>query len=182
MIIEGWLHWQRLRPQWSPLADRLAQDQGCRLRSQREVDLAAELGFSLDVNQATVDDWLRLPGISIRQAQVLSNLRQSGVAFYSLEDVAAALQLPYSQLQPLAKVLRFCYYDHALEGAAPGRVNLNQASVTTLGQVPGLNPSLAQAIVWDRLRRGPFRDLADFQRRLQVPGEVLAGLMHYLYC
>ena len=181
-MITGWRHWQRLRRQLHPLASRLAQEPSCRLRSQGEVDLAAELGFSLDVNQATVDDWLRLPGISIRQAQVLSNLRQSGVAFYSLEDVAAALQLPYSQLQPLAKVLRFCYYDHALEGAAPGRVSLNQASVTTLGQVPGLNPSLAQAIVWDRLRRGPFRDLADFQRRLQVPGEVLAGLMHYLYC
>ena len=181
MISQGWLPWQNLRRQIHPLASRLT-DRGYRLRSQREVDLAAELGFSLDVNQATVDDWLRLPGISIRQAQVLSNLRQSGVAFYSLEDMAAALQLPYSQLQPLAKVLRFCYYDHALEGAAPGRVSLNQASVTTLGQVPGLNPSLAQAIVWDRLRRGPFRDLADFQRRLQVPGEVLAGLMHYLYC
>jgi len=182
VIIQGWLHWQRLRHQWNPLASRLAQDQDYRLRSQREVDLAAELGFSLDVNQATVDDWLRLPGISIRQAQVLSHLRQSGVAFYSLEDVAAALQLPYRQLQPLAKVLRFCYYDQALESGSPDRVSLNQGTVMALSQVPGLNPSLAQAIIWERSQRGPFRDLADFQRRLQVPGEVLAGLMHYLHC
>ncbi|MEB3250536.1 MAG: ComEA family DNA-binding protein, partial [Cyanobacteriota bacterium] len=71
-MITGWRHWQRLRRQLHPLASRLAQEPGCRLRSQGEVDLAAELGFSLDVNQATVDDWLRLPGISIRQAQVLS--------------------------------------------------------------------------------------------------------------
>ena len=68
MIIQGWLPWQNLRRQIHPLASRLT-DQGYRLRSQGEVDLAAELGFSLDVNQATVDDWLRLPGISIRQAR-----------------------------------------------------------------------------------------------------------------
>jgi DNA uptake protein ComE-like DNA-binding protein len=173
--------WQRLTVQLHPLASRLEQEPGYRLRSHQEVHLAAELGFSLDVNQATVDDWLRLPGISIRQAQVLTQLRQSGVQFHALEDVAAALSLPVSQLQPLARVLAFRYYDHH-SPLQIRRVSLNQGSVAQFCQVPGITPPLAQAILAERHHRGNFRDLADFQRRLNLPSEAIATLMHHLHC
>jgi len=54
---------------------------------QRRIAVAA-LGIQIDVNQASVD-WLRLPGLSIHQARV--ELCRSGVQFYCLEDIAAAL-------------------------------------------------------------------------------------------
>jgi hypothetical protein len=74
-------HWQTLRAQLHPLATRLRQNPSYRLRSYQEVEQAARLGFSLDVNRATVDDWLQLPGLSIREEQVLVRLRQSWVQF-----------------------------------------------------------------------------------------------------
>lgn len=172
-------HWYKLTAPIHPLALRLEQDPTYRLRSHQEVQLAAELGFHLDVNQAGVDDWLRLPGISIRQAQVINHLRQTGVQFYSLEDLAAALGVPPSYFHPLARVLRFCYYDGE-SLSHPARVSLNQATASQLGQLPGVTPGQAQVIVWERQQRGVFRDLADFQRRLQVPPEVLETLLHYL--
>ncbi|HIK45900.1 MAG TPA: ComEA family DNA-binding protein [Leptolyngbyaceae cyanobacterium M65_K2018_010] len=173
--------WQTLRAQLHPLASRLAEDPGYRLRSLAEVDRAADLGFRLDVNQATVDDWLRLPGISIRQAQVLTQLRQSGLQFYALEDIAAALGVPPSQLQPLAKVLAFCYYDRGNPWQLQ-RVNLNQANAAQLCQVPAISPALAQGIIAERHWRGPFQHLGDFQRRLQLSAEIMATLMHHLQC
>ena len=72
------------------LRSRIVEDPYYRFRSAFEIAVAADLGVKIDVNQATVDDWLRLPGISIHQANQLVTLSQAGVAFYSISDVAAA--------------------------------------------------------------------------------------------
>ena len=170
--------WQALRAQLHPLAGRLAAEPGYRLRSHQEVAQAAQLGFSLDVNRATVDDWLRLPGLSIRQAQALVRLREAGVQFHCLDDLAAALGITAAHLKPLAPVLSFCYYDEAV-GAFPS-LGLNQASVQQLSAIPGLPQTLPQAIVTERSRRGPYRDLADLQRRLGLAGDLVQTLMYYL--
>lgn len=173
--------WQRLQGPSTPLGQRLAQDPTYRLASLAEVAQAAALGFRLDVNQATVDDWLRLPGISIRQAQVLVQLRQGGVSFHALEDLAAALGVSMSSLQPLAPVLSFCYYDD-LSPLVVRPVALNQAALEDLHRIPSLSPALALALIKERQRRGPFRSMADLQTRLHLPPDTIATLMHYLRC
>ncbi|NJN21119.1 MAG: helix-hairpin-helix domain-containing protein [Leptolyngbya sp. RL_3_1] len=40
--------------------------------------MAAALGVRIDVNRATVDDWLRLPGLSIHQAHRLVHRVEQG--------------------------------------------------------------------------------------------------------
>ena len=82
-----------------------------RFRSIQELQTAARMGVRIDVNQASVDDWLRLPGLSIHQARTLVSLNQTGVLFHCLEDVAHALKVPLPRLQPLAPILQFCYYE-----------------------------------------------------------------------
>ena len=76
-----------------PLKAKLRRDPMMRLSTAAEVVVAADLGVRIDANQATVDDWLRLPGLSIHQARTLVRLSQNGVVFYALDDVAAALGL-----------------------------------------------------------------------------------------
>lgn len=139
--------------------------------------VAAELGIQIDVNQASVDDWLRLPGLSIHQARSLVELSRSGVQFYCLEDIAAALSLPTPRLKPLEPVLKFCYYD---ELDPKVLVNPNTATVEKLTQIPVVEQSLAKAVVQNRLSAGPYQNLADFQRRLSLPSDITEVLMHYL--
>ena len=158
---------------------RLLNDPYYRMQSLAEVAIAAELGLRLDVNQATVDDWLKLPGLSIRQARLLVELSQSGISFYCIEDLAAALSVPASQLRPLEPVLRFCYYDAEGLDTQP-LLNHNYASAQQLRRVPGIDGFLADTIVRQRTARGPFRNLADFQQRLDLPSPQTAQLMHYL--
>ena len=150
-----------------------------RLQSTAEVRLAAELGVQIDVNRACVDDWLRLPGLSIHQARSLAALSQSGVQFHAIEDIAAALSLPLSRLLPLAPILQFCYYDpesqHEVQPLSP-----NLASVELLTQIPAIDLFLARAIVQNRQTHGVYRSLADFQQRLALSGQLTADLMHYL--
>lgn len=177
---EGMRRWlKNLKDSVQPLRSRLLSNPYYRLQSLEEVRLAAALGMKIDVNQACVDDWLRLPGLSIHQARSLVALTQSGVQFHCLEDVAAALSLPLQRLRPLEPVLQFCYYDaESLCSIQP--VNPNTASLETLTRIPGIDLFLARAIVQNRQRYGVYRNLAELRQRLALSSQLTAEIMHYL--
>lgn len=148
-----------------------------------DVKLAAVLVPKLDVNRATVEDWQRLPSVTLEQAQTFVNLCQAGVQFYCVEDLAAALSLPPHHFQLLQPALEFCYYDEAgtkVETNLTGKINPNRASLEMLLHVPGIDTDLAEAIVADRLAAGTYQNIADLQQRLSLPGELTSDLMHYL--
>ncbi|QLE58863.1 ComEA family DNA-binding protein [Nostoc sp. TCL26-01] len=173
----NWLPWNsRLQK----LRAKLLNDPYYRLQSGEEMQMAAQLGICIDANQATVDDWLRLPGLSIHQARSLVELSRSGLKFYCIEDVAAALGLPAPRLEPLKPLLNFSYYDQESLVHSSDLINPNTSSVEQLTQIPFIDASLAQAVVQNRLSLGNYRNLADFQRRLQLSGEAIAQLMYFL--
>ena len=194
-LVVGWFGWQRSRspktkggsenphspnPNSLPAVFSNSQDLGSSTSSAHTGDKVYTL---IDVNQATVQDWLQLPSLSIEQAQTLVQLRQLGIPFYCLEDVAVALKIPPQQLVPFAPVLRFSYYeplhDSQLQEAIV-RINPNIANSHTLTAIPHLSPALAQEIIHQRIMGGPYRNLIDFQRRLQLPSFLVSRLMHYL--
>lgn len=157
---------------------KIVSDPYYRFQSIAELELAASLGVKIDVNQASVDDWLRLPGLSIHQARTLVELTRSGVQLHCIDDIAAALGLPIPRLKPLEPALQFCYYDpESVCTLQP--VNPNTASVEALLQIPGVDLYLARAIVQNRTI-GPYRNLTHLQRRLSLSGQAIANLMHYL--
>ncbi|MEO0539749.1 MAG: ComEA family DNA-binding protein [Cyanobacteria bacterium P01_A01_bin.105] len=159
----------------NPLRSRLQHNPYYRFCSVKEVAAAARLGVKIDVNRATVDDWLRLPGISIHQARTLVELTQRGTPLLCLEDVAAAVNLPLSRLLPLVSILDFRYYDEGL--ARP--LSLNHASGVQLMQIPGLDRALAQQLLYHR-RFGPYRSWDDVQQRLRLSPQQVTQLIHYL--
>jgi DNA uptake protein ComE-like DNA-binding protein len=159
------------------LRSRIIEDPYYRFTSAFDIAVAADLGVQIDVNQAGVDDWLRLPGISIHQARQLVGLTKAGVVFYSISDLAAALNTPMSRLQWLAPVLSFQYYDRSLDLPS---VSVNTATASELTQIPQISPELATEIINNRDRGGNFADLLSFQNRLGLSGELLGNLMHYL--
>lgn len=166
-------------PQFQSLRERILHNPYYRLQSVEEITVAASLGVKIDVNQASVDDWLRLPGLSIHQARSLVELSHNGVRFYCLEDIAAALSLPLARLKPLEPVLSFCYYDP--DGIYTIQlVNPNTAPVEMLTKIPGVDAFLARTIVQNRQAEGSYKNIADLQRRLSLPGDLTSQLMHYL--
>jgi DNA uptake protein ComE-like DNA-binding protein len=169
-----------------PLQRRLQQEPYYRFRSFEEMQLAASWGLRIEANRASVDDWLRLPGLSIHQARSLTQLTNTGLNFYCIEDVAAALGLPLAQVQPWAAMLQFCYYssESHLEGGSegllePAAIAINSATAEELMAVPAIDAFLGRAIVHYR-RSGPYKDLSDLQQRLRLTTAVTAELLHYL--
>ncbi|MGD1898490.1 MAG: helix-hairpin-helix domain-containing protein [Phormidesmis sp.] len=161
-----------------PLKQRLQQEPFYRFQSFAELQLAASWGIRIDANTASVDDWLRLPGLSIHQARTLYQLTQQGLSFSCIEDVAAAIALPLAQIRPWASVLQFCYYDRE-QALEPTPVNANTATAEELAHVPKLDIFLGRAIVHYR-KNGPYKDLADLQDRLRLTTAIAAEFLRYL--
>lgn len=170
---------QQLNQEQQSIRSRLLSDPYYRLQTAQEIAMAASLGIKIDANRASVDDWLRLPGLSIHQARSLVSLTRSGVHFLCLEDLAAALSWSLERLKPLEPVLNFCYYDPE-SVYTPQQINPNTASVEMLTKIPVVDTFLARSIVQNRDRDGYYRDLADLQSRLSLPGDLIGDLMHYL--
>jgi DNA uptake protein ComE-like DNA-binding protein len=175
----AFLDWLASAAQGASLKAKIQNDPYYRFQSIAEIDVAVSLGIQIDANQAGVDDWLRIPGISIHQARSLTQLTDSGVQLFSIEDVAAALGMPVQRLQPIAPILKFCYYDPDSVYQVQ-RVNLNQATAEDLGQIPAMKPVLARAIVRNRVTNGDYKNLVDLQQRLSLPSQLTSELMHYL--
>lgn len=180
MTIFNWLSpISRLDPHFQAIRVRIQRDPYYRLQSAQEIQIAATLGMKIDVNQASVDDWLRLPGISIHQARSLFELTSIGVQFCCLEDIAAALGVSVARLSPLQPILSFCYYDDE-SPLTQQVINVNICSVEQLTLIPAVDLYLARAIAQNRQNFGAYRNLADLAKRLSLNPQLTAELMYYL--
>jgi len=167
----------RLRKQ--AISYKILNDPYYRFQSLEEIKIAGELGIKINVNQASVDDWLRLPGISIHQGRSLVELVGMGVQLLCIEDVAAALSFPITRLLPLEPILHFEYYDR-LSLLSPQKVNPNTASEAEIDQIPMIEPDLAILIIQERENNGLYRNLADLQRRLKLDSQLVSNLMYFI--
>ena len=161
------------------IRNRIVKNPYYRFQSLEEVAIAVELGIRIDVNQATVDDWLRLPGFSIHQGRSLVELVSMGIQLVCLEDVAAAINVPVQRLQPYESILTFAYYDR-LSPLSPEKINLNTASIEEISTIPGLDGQQAQILCQERLENGKYRNIVDLQRRLNLDSTLTSQLMYYL--
>ena len=154
------------------LSLKLQQNPALRLNSAVEVQNAAALGWRLDVNRATAADWLRLPGITPDQVNLLLRLQRGGVQLSGAEDLGQALDLTADQVAGWLPLLDFRWYSEPPSTGAQGaRLDLNLATARELGGL-GLSSERCQRLVRERARE-PFRDLADLQERLQLPSDLV---------
>lgn len=201
-VLEGmwyvWLGSDRFEQRFNPAIARLQSAPYTPLKTPEDIQLAAHLDLTIDVNRATIQDWQRLPQLSSTHATLLVQLTQVGVQFNSLEDMAAALGVAVTTLQPLAPVLRFYYYDvpdvpellnsegaaAALEtvgagGASGGPINPNHATLAELMMIPEMAEAIAQQIIKQRQVQ-PYQHLVDFKQRLSLSAETITALMYYV--
>ncbi len=154
------------------LALKLQHNPALRLEDGVAVRRAADLGWRLDVNRATAADWLRLPGIEPAQVDLLLRLQTGGVQLSGADDLERVLEVPAARVQTWLPLLEFRWYgEPALPAQGASRVDLNQASPREL-EMLGLEGERLRRLLRER-GRGPFRDLADLQQRLQLPAALV---------
>lgn len=158
------------------LALRLRHQPSLRLRSADEVRHLAALGWRLDVNRATAADWLRLPGVTPEQVDLLQRLRAGGVQLSGPEDLQRVLGIGEEWIRCWEPLLAFRWYG-ADDGTAASPLDLNRADATAVRRrLDDWPPQRCDRLLQER-RRGPFRDLADLQARLQLPAALVEDLI-----
>ncbi len=170
---------KQLNPRKRKLRKQIENDPYYRFQSLEEIAIAAELGIKIDVTKATIDDLLRLPGISIHQARNLVELIQTGVEILSIEDMSAALNIHLSRLKPLSPILAFSYYDSD-SLVNPKKININAATREILQEIPTISNGIMQEIISDRQEKGDYKNLVDLQKRLGLDATIISALMHYI--
>ena len=165
-----------------PLARRLLQATGELPSPPKPLKPVAPLVFDsptvdtwqIDVNRASHSDWLKLPGCSSEQADLLVRLQRGGVQFSGADDLARLLELSAGQMQLWQPHLLFRWYSEPPNPVA-AVLDLNTASSLQL-QALGLSPERQQRLLRERSRQ-PFRDIADLQERLLLPAGVTEELI-----
>jgi competence protein ComEA len=62
----------------------------------------------------------------------------------------------------------------ATMGFALAQVDVNKADAAALDSVKGIGPKMSKSILDERTKGGPFKDWADFEKRVQGVGEKSA--------
>lgn len=61
-----------------------------------------------------------------------------------------------------------------------GRININNATATQLEELPGIGPARASAIVREREKNGPFRQVEDLARVRGIGAKTVEALREYV--
>jgi len=131
------------------------------------------LGQGIDVNSASAASLEALPSIGPARAQAIVAAR-SRRAFRNLDDLTQRVKgigpVRGEQVAPYVRFegLKLPAFDTAESVTdTPTRLNINSASAEALDALPGIGPVRAEAIVWERRRRGPYQTVESLNR---VPG------------
>jgi DNA uptake protein ComE-like DNA-binding protein len=157
------------------LALKLADNPALRLRNAEEVRQLAALGWRLDVNRATAADWLRLPGCTPSQVDLLLRLQAGGVQLSGVDDLQRLLSLADDQVRCWQPLLAFRWYGDGAESRSDP-IDLNRSSAEQLQTRLPLDAERCRRLVRER-SRGPFQDLADLQQRLALPADLVEALI-----
>ena len=171
------------RSHWlDPLARRVLQATGQLPASPRPAPaqplptVPEPPAWVMDVNRASRNQWLQLPGCSQDTADLLVRLQRGGVQFASADDLFRLLELPSDLARLWTPHLLFQWHGDAPPQPQAAPLDLNNASADQLALLGW--PEQRTANLMRERRRAGFKDLADLQERLCLPAsgvEVRTG-------
>jgi DNA uptake protein ComE-like DNA-binding protein len=146
----------------------------------------------LDLNKIGEHELAMLPGLGPEHARQAVQLRAEHGGFRSFGEFADLLQLPaesrarlrslFESAEAAPEAAIIAPGDPAYRELADGNrvLELNWASVETLGALPGIGPDTARRAVTLRDGDGPFKSLEDFRFRLGLTMDVIIKISPFV--
>ena len=128
---------------------------------------------ALNINRASEDEFLFLPGVTRVIARNLIEYRQRRDGFKQIEEILDVKGINRRLFARIRSDISLGLSSRTL--LRPGRVNLNLATHDELCSLPGLTPIVVQRILHQRQRKGTFRFIEDL---LQIKGIDYSVLAH----
>ena len=126
---------------------------------------------SFDVNTAGLSAWKRLPGIGDYRAERIMKFRLKFGGFYALEQISATPDLPDSTFQRILPYLAL--------GEITRKIAVNRASFNELRRHPYISRNLANVIVKNREKFGPFAGPEDLSRIRLITDDNRGRILPY---
>ncbi|CAG9771272.1 unnamed protein product [Ceutorhynchus assimilis] len=162
-----------------------------------DIDEQMEL---LNINTATEEDLMTLPGINREVAKNIVEHRKAIGRYRKVEDVALVPGIGAQKLQQIKPEIcvnlrrnfnksvssRAPSYDSLKSGDSKTTsrstrlINVNKASVFELQTVPGITQEVAAAIVIQRLKKGQFKKINDLLKVKHLNRVSLENIARYL--
>ena len=127
---------------------------------------------TLDVNTAGLSAWKQLPGIGDYRAERIMKFRLKFGGFYALQQIAETPDLPDSTYRQILPYLRV--------GKITRKIAVNYAGFNELKEHPYISRNLANVIVKNREKFGPFSGPEDLNRIRLITDENRGRILPYL--
>lgn len=127
---------------------------------------AKTVRFPIDLNSATVDELVAIPGIGTVKAQAIVSHREKIGRFTSLDQLLDVSGIGRKTLEKMEKYV-FVSGETQVNTKVRSKINVNTATQEELEGLPSIGPAKAKAIVEYRTKNGPFQSPEDL---LKVPG------------
>jgi competence ComEA-like helix-hairpin-helix protein len=145
----------------------------------------------IDLNTADAATLAQLPGIGPQRAADIVAHRQRHGPFQAVEDLQAVPGIGPITVERLRPAVRLTANPDLASAGRPSRhpsgppvpvVDLNSASARELQKLPGIGPILAERIVAERQRGGPFRHVDDLRRVRGIKDKTIDKLRPHVIC
>ncbi|OAA31927.1 hypothetical protein AT15_03625 [Kosmotoga arenicorallina S304] len=121
-----------------------------------------EIQRKLDLNKASVEELISLPGIGEIKAKSIIDYRETHGGFGSIEELKEVNGIGDKTFSKL-KELIFVGTTRLEKTPAKTLINVNRASAQELEKLPGIGPTLAERIIRYREEHGSFRELSELE-------------------
>lgn len=127
--------------------------------SQRRV-----IDFPIDINVASYEDLLQIPGVGPAKARAIIQFREQNGPFRTIDDLVKVSGIGKVTAQ---RISSFVKLEGSPQVVGVKKININSASFEELLELPGIGEVKATEIIKFRGQKGPFKKPEDL---LQVPG------------
>ncbi|HEY8542081.1 MAG TPA: helix-hairpin-helix domain-containing protein [Pseudothermotoga sp.] len=139
-------------------------------KSYKKEDVASEevarktIEFPIDINVASYEELLEIPGIGPAKARAIIQFREQNGPFKTIEDLVKVSGIGKSTAQRISNYVKLESFPVSLNIR---KINVNTATLEELLELPGIGEVKASEIIKIREQKGPFKKPEDL---LQVPG------------
>ncbi len=135
-------------------------------KEEKSTDQATQrktIEFPIDINTASYEELLEIPGIGPAKARAIIQFREQNGPFRTINDLVKVSGIGISTAQRISSFLK-------LENSPAvnvKKINVNTADLDELSELPGIGEVKASEIIKFREKNGAFKKAEDL---LKVPG------------